>query len=373
MRSIVVFICLLSSLPTLSQTESYGLSIAGNQSPFTSENYAPSWGYQIGFYGSFHIRDYQCIVSPSFSFLKAQHNSAPKNLQNNFAELPLMLQLHFGKNQAVTLRPGVNIAYNTKNSLLSLDGSKTNGQSESLFTIDKPWQFGYMLELAFASSKLSSPYISYQNTFSPGRFNEQNGSIPLGRINVGIRFNINQLESKSDYEEKQNAIELQRDYAQKAKTSYFLFAMRNKELELKKLSFGEDTTTMMEEVDLFNNICTNTLDSAFSFKYLTFDQQYLDTLLQGNLTYVFTENVAQKLKKEGYFIIIFGDYFLDESDLVRTGLYVFDENMNLITSPFPSFVNYPNITRRMFQPYSIQEMILKFYNRLNEHQLEYGY
>jgi len=373
MRFAFILYFFLISLSANSQIRQYGFGFAGNNTTLNSNNYSSAWAYQVNFNCLFSIKQNSIFIGPSFATQKVQHKTLANKIQNNFLEVPILYQINPVKKEGITIRSGMVFRYNLRNTLFSLDGSKTNGLQETVLPIRKPTHFGLLWEIAFGTKKFSSPFISFQHNLSKFSFDEKQGQLPFNRLNLGIRLDISQMESNKSKTVLEKSIETQKSLAQKTKTSYFLFAIRNEELEMKKLGFGEDSSTISKEVDQFNQLCLQMLDSVFAYNFLTFDQQHLDSLLNGNLTYIFTPEIARNLEENDFFIVLFGDYFLDESDLVRTGLYVFDREMNLIPKPFPNFVNYPNITRRMFHPQSIQEMILKFCKQLDTHQLDYGF
>jgi len=373
MRFVLIFYFFLISFSANCQIKKYGFGFAGNNTTLNSNNYSSAWAYQVDFNCLLSLKEHFIFIGPSFATQKVQHKTLPNKIQNNFLEVPILYQINRDKKEGISIRSGMVFRYNLRNTLFSLDGSKTNGLRETILPIRKPTHFGLLWEIAFGTKNFSSPFISFQHNLSKFSFDEKQGQLPFNRLNLGIRLDISQMESNKAKTVVEKSIETQKSLAKKTKTSYFLFALRNEDLEMKNLGFREDSSTISKEVNQFNRLCLQMLDSVFDYRFLTFDQQYLDHLLNGNLTYIFTTEIARTLEENDFFIVLFGDYFLDESDLVRTGLYVFDRKMNLIPKPFPNFVNYPNITRKMFHPQSIQEMILKFCKQLDTHQLDYGF
>jgi hypothetical protein len=297
------------------------------------------WGTSIFFeFGNKKKWAHQSSVG--FDRIKYNHNFEHQTTLNNTLVLGLTSFYSPDKMKGTRLFLGLEPSYILSRKTENIDGSKGGGIVQKSDALDGAFDLGLKLGLSLEFKPHIALNISYKEMFQSRDRSNGFGGIP-DQIQIGLQVNFSKIKNTNNIDQRAIA---KQEVKRLRDSSLLLFVINSYEKELDNAAEGTDRTELEERINETIDAQINAIKLYYKYSNYAICMDYNmqgilygepeDRLIYLDKSFNFTDTASK------IFVARIGDFVLESNQSTRSGVFIFDNGMNLYQIPFPFFTSY---------------------------------
>jgi hypothetical protein len=310
-------------------------SVSGETLSMKSE-----WGTAL-FFEFGNKKQWAHQTSLGFDRVEYNHNFEHKTTLNNSLTFGLSSFYSPKKMQGTRLFFGLEPAYVLSRKTKNLDGSKGAGIVQKSHEIDRPFDLGIKAGISLEFKPHIALNVSYKEMLHGVARSSDYDGIP-DQIQISLQINFSKIKNvvPIDYHAiaKSEAKRL-RD------SSILLFVIESHQTEINNEPEGPEKEALIAKIKESKEAQIYAIKNYYKYsEFAICEDKNLRALLDGEndveLLFHSNYNNSNNFIGPRMFVARIGDFILATNQSPRSGVFIFDNGMNLYKAPFPYFTSY---------------------------------
>jgi|GEM_PF-3840093 len=229
--------------------------------------------------------------------------------------------------------------------------------------LDNPFDIGFRVGMSLILRPHIALNLSYKEMYyGKPQVNRYKG-VP-DQFEVGLQFKFNRISSRTQLS---NRIVAKHEVSRMKDSSYLIFILNSHAAELRALTDEGDRKDLLEKIEEEQSNQIAAIKENYKFSnYIICKETELPKILTGNFNINILGQSAGLQSSilgtvEPYFARI-GEFPIYDNQSPRSGIFIYDNQMNLLVKPFPSYTPYYGLETFLSDEKRLNAMI----NTLNE-------